>query len=42
MRLGRSVDLFDFSKLEMSDLEILKGICSKFFIIFFILRLEEL
>lgn len=42
MRLGRSVDLFDFSKLEMCDLEILKVICSKFFIIFFILRLEEL
>lgn len=42
MRLGRSVDLFDFIKLEMSDLEILKVICSKFFIIFFILRLEEL
>lgn len=42
MRLGRSVDLFDFSKLEMSDLEILKVICLKFFIIFFILRLDKL
>lgn len=42
MRLGRSVDLFDSSKLEMSDLETPKAICSKPPIIPPISRLDKL
>lgn len=42
MRLGRSVDLFDSSKLEMSDLETPKAVCLKPPIIPPISRLEKL